>query len=1820
MRRIYVLNDNNELVQIDAGVESYSELKDAPISTITLNTTVSEDGQLTKSEGHKWSSDEILNFCKNTKGGRYDILTEEYGPEILLIHDTGKIIGDKKEKLYKRITTQYDYIYNENASLWVTISDNSAGDLVFTMTDLPATVASGSEVKLEYLYYNQTRKSGIVKLYNNDVLISSATKASSTEPYIIDITKSLKVGVNQLKLELTIDGEVRDVYDEIEVISLTLESPFSDKELFENDTIDYSYVATGDIAKKVYFQIDDEEPISVELESGRIPGTQYIDTTTMSHGTHSLKVWAEAKIGSETITTDVKEYVLPIWKDENGGTIIVINESSSIVSTGDTVNINYSLYDVKDAVDVEQIYPEEFNIAPMSLPAITTGEARNWTFLAKVPSDIPTVDSDGNEIPEDQREPIPWILKIKADNSVYELPIIIKKGATIEYRTGAIYELNPIGRDNADIVNRDKVPYKEIGTGASTEEKYAIMEHFNYSTDGWIRDEEEKDPALKINANAWLKYDNFNFFTLLSNKSNDGLTFEVDIKGRNTAGTNRTLIALTTGQKEVLSIKEQSVIFDLGSIQSVEYKAEERIRIALTFGTNQGSAEDRIAKIYINGVLSYVGKYSNNNINTLKTSLVINPTAAFMNIYGIRVYDTELTMKEVLNNYIASFSQTDERLELYNKNNIYGPSGEVDYDAVKLLMPSFVFKVTSAEKNKGQTDLPPQKGKKRYGNANYVDPTYGKDFNEEYDNEKEKPVADVQGTSSQKYPRKNFKIKFLKAHQINDNMIGEKVYTFKKDFMDSSHENNSGLAKLVQTLYSTPIPPQVSYLTWSAEGMENPQKLYDINGNLVDFNYIYDKAAEQGDAFPSRMNMSLEVSFALVEGTRYKCYYKKTGSNKEYELCDFDNHVEVKSISIEDKSLVRTTIFGQPCAFFYQGPDSDTEYTYQGIYNFNTDKVATNNMELEEDNVLSFEFTNNISDGFLFKSCDDFTEIKRSFEYRAYENVNGDGLSIGLLEDYYLDGEGDEDKGLVKWANGGEDAEEDAVIPVLNALYNGENVDGLQLYTKIENVDKLLPINYPFLTKYVSIFEGSDPRTLVAKYKLNNGNIEAAYVSAFGYSSPASISETIKTNYGEEYYENKNMTPAPSGLPEGQALGVQIINSGTNYIVQWGYEEDGDVSEWNDYCYVQDLIETIDADYKDQVLAADVTVSLESGTRDDLRWTYKYPISEEWETVAEAGNIYDANGNSVVPTQLYKYDLYEAMYQPIKNVVTDIINCYKEYEKTKDLSPFKDYIDTRFNKEYVVTYYVMALFAGAADSMAKNMFWNSYDGGQVWYPVWYDIDTCFGLSNDGHPNFPYSLEIYGEGSKLGTADIYNGAKSNFWKMVDAAYSSEIAAKYNELRDNGQLSYDVVMKILYGEQISKIAPAHYNEDAAFSYLNYPTYYYTAQGSRYERLKYWVENRFAYLDSKFGNTNYEKNSYELRMNSNNPITLKASADTYLSVKFGQQQASNKLIKKRCLAGQEVTFDPEAEGFNNVNDLETIIYGASRVESFGDVSSHQVTSIKYPEDVDKENQVIALKEIKIGNEDPNYKNSNFTELTIGKNNVLTTVNVGNCVNLKGELYLSECPSIREVYAKNTQIGNVVLPDGSPISILHLPSTITTLKFVDQIMLSDLTIDGYNNVDTFIWKNTPNDFDWNAETILSNLYSNSSVLQTLRIIDFIPKESFTTSYMRWIMSKQGQKDNQEACNVPYITGKISIKTTGKDNADFKGFVKSFVQELGDKFVYTSTTDLSTDETTYYAYNSVEEDYVEIGENELSRYKLELHIDQIVEDEYIFGVTGEGE
>ena len=206
------------------------------------------------------------------------------------------------------------------------------------------------------------------------------------------------------------------------------------------------------------------------------------------------------------------------------------------------------------------------------------------------------------------------------------------------------------------------------------------------------------------------------------------------------------------------------------------------------------------------------------------------------------------------------------------------------------------------------------------------------------------------------------------------------------------------------------------------------------------------------------------------------------------------------------------------------------------------------------------------------------------------------------------------------------------------------------------------------------------------------------------------------------------------------------------------------------------------------------------------------------------------------------------------------------------------------------------------DSRAKNLF-IGFSGGPtdpelnlgidrkaVAEP--YDMDTAIGTNNSGQLYFGYNLE---DTDYPGGQSFFDGVAqySVLWNNIRDAFGVEIKQMMQQLRSSGLFSYDIVEQRYENHQ--KIWPeAIWNEDAYTKYIEplidvdavrayKPNFEMTAfylpmlQGSKEEQRKWWLSNRFQYMDSKW-NTGDARSVITLRAYAKANITVTPYADIY------------------------------------------------------------------------------------------------------------------------------------------------------------------------------------------------------------------------------------------------------------------------------------------------------------------------------------------------------
>lgn len=398
---------------------------------------------------------------------------------------------------------------------------------------------------------------------------------------------------------------------------------------------------------------------------------------------------------------------------------------------------------------------------------------------------------------------------------------------------------------------------------------------------------------------------------------------------------------------------------------------------------------------------------------------------------------------------------------------------------------------------------------------------------------------------------------------------------------------------------------------------------------------------------------------------------------------------------------------------------------------------------------------------------------------------------------------------------------------------------------------------------------------------------------------------------------------------------------------------------------------------------------------------------------------------------------------------TDTTAVSTEAEKAERLAKFKNEFANWFNKDAMIFNYIFTELFLMVDNRAKNAFPTRYDEDGKWLILPYDYDTAMGINNEGELKFGYELE---DTDLINGNNVFNGQDSVLYVNIRLAFADEIKAMYQDLRKKDIFSYAEIEKRFENHQ-SVWGESIFNEDARFKYIDplvndgNKTYLPMLQGSKAEQRKWWLYNRFRYLDSKYEAGDNLEDYIMLRSYAVANIAVTPYADIYASAKF-----DSALVKERALRGKSTTLvNPLSGG----RDAVISIYSASQLSSVGDLSGLKVGMADF-------SKATKLSSLKVGSSASGYDNPNLTDLTIGNLTLLKDLDVRKCSALAQAVDLSGCTNIERVYFDGTAITGVKLPVGGSLKTLHLPATVTSLVIQNHKQLTDFVLPSYANLST--------------------------------------------------------------------------------------------------------------------------------------------------------------
>ena len=715
---------------------------------------------------------------------------------------------------------------------------------------LSKTVPSGATVQVSFLWSSiedeMPTGDGALRITVNDVVKS--TRQIEQGNVTADLSDYLTTGTNKVKVR------VSDTYDQgktitfnITVIAISISSSFDATQKYTG-AISFPYTPVGAVEKTIKIFVD-----------GTLAGTQTTSVSgrqmsftipAQSHGAHSITAYFEATINSETVRSNELYFEFISIDPLDDTPIITSAYHNTTESQYTNINLPFMVYDPRNLTAEVKIYANDTLISTQTVDRTE----QTYAYKANTPGTLTFKLQCGNVIKT-------------ITTTVTESEIDVEA----ETEDLALY-LTSQGRSNNE-EHPDTWEYESIE---------ATFTGFNWKSDGWIAGADGAT-ALRVSGDARVTIP---YQIFASDFRGTGKTIELEFATHNVLDYDAVILSCMSENRGLSVTAQKALLKSEQSEISTQYKEDEHVRIAFVA---EKRTESRLLYIYINGIASGVVQYPADDDFSQVTpvDISIGSSDCTIDVYNIRIYDNDLTRFQIVDNWIADTQDGTVMLERYMRNNVFDAYGNIVIANLPSDLPYMI--ISCAE-------LPQSKGDKKTCSGQFIHPLYpSRSFSFE------DCQIDVQGTSSQYYPRKNYKMKFnggftmtssgstVSKYAMNPDAIPVKTFCMKADFASSEGANNVELARLYERAcpYHTPAQVSNSKVRQGIDGFPilifwNDTALQETSF-LGKYNFNNDKSTEEVFGFASP-----DESWETLNNAGDRVLWKSADYSGDGWLSDFE--------------------------------------------------------------------------------------------------------------------------------------------------------------------------------------------------------------------------------------------------------------------------------------------------------------------------------------------------------------------------------------------------------------------------------------------------------------------------------------------------------------------------------------------------------------------------------------------------------------------------------------------------------------------------------------------------------------------------------------------------------------------------------------------------------------------------------------------------------------------------------------------------------------------------------------------------------------------
>ena len=636
------------------------------------------------------------------------------------------------------------------------------------------------------------------------ISISGVTKATipiDQGDVTVDVAPYLNSGSNSL-IFLVMDtyGNRKSLRYAVTLVELRLESSFDSSAPFTG-AISFPYTALASTVKTIYFFIDGNQEDVITTSS---TNQRTFVIPQQSHGAHSLRCYYEVELNGQTVRSNELYYEFISIEPGNISPIIISSFSKTTCKQYDTLNIGYTVY---NPTAIETAIAIKVNNVVRSNLTVDQS-AQVFAFQAETAGALTIEFVTGTPGSSDYAHKVISLTVQQSDADI---------GAV---ESGLELYMTSKGRSNNE---SDRSLWVDSDHNVS-----ATLTDFNWRINGWLQDSDGVT-VLRVSDDARVSIP----FKIFENdfKAN-GKTIEVEFATREVVDYSAVIFSCYADGIG-LRITPQMVYFNGAQTGlTAPYKDNEHVRLSIVVGRQNNY---RLIQIYINGIMSGAIQYASGERFSQLTpvNISIGSNDCSIDIYNIRVYDTALSSKDVLANWIADTQVGTLMIDRYSRNNIYSPdTGDITIDTLPSDLPYFIIEAE---------ELPQYKGDKKTVTGSYVDP-----LNSSKSFRFEGCQINVQGTSSAPYYRKNYDMQFKMGFILNSGLsstyalkngsIPFNRFVLKADVASSESTNNTGLVSFYNDTCPYKVPEMVDNpkVRWGIEGVPIVVFWYNPNTGVTE--------------------------------------------------------------------------------------------------------------------------------------------------------------------------------------------------------------------------------------------------------------------------------------------------------------------------------------------------------------------------------------------------------------------------------------------------------------------------------------------------------------------------------------------------------------------------------------------------------------------------------------------------------------------------------------------------------------------------------------------------------------------------------------------------------------------------------------------------------------------------------------------------------------------------------------------------------------------------------------------------------------------------